>query len=291
MNLGRSSDSKAKKGSVEKARSASAMLSKQVSPTPSQAASSGTQRSTRLKRRPRRPGSWRTISACRPVQCAKNSSRERPALRRMKLTRLIMIAPPSISARPLKELQRDAVVYPEIGAARADIGAAVDIDRAVRIDGPCAASDRMPPRQSGVLDRKAKVNVARVRRRIGIRALSGRLIVEQFKDDAARQIHEGGLDRDAGNSDNGPEIGPIENCAPARRDAQEGLPESQRLVEVGDAHADMMNGGGGCDRTRHASCDHNLSPKRVRQILKSLSALRENIAVCSSLVKPEMIAA
>ena len=94
-------------------RSASAILSNQVSPTPSQAELVGDATLDRLKRRPRKPGSWRTISACGPVQWAKNSSRAHARLAANETDAPDHDAGPPVWAS-LKQLQSHAVMDAQI---------------------------------------------------------------------------------------------------------------------------------------------------------------------------------
>jgi hypothetical protein len=84
---------------------------------------------------------------------------------------------------------------------------------------------------------------------------AGDLIVEELEGGAARQVHKGGLDSNAGNPDVLAEIRAIERRSPARRDAEERFPEGERIVEAGDAHADVMNRGRGCSRSGRARRD------------------------------------
>src|SRR5207344_1523296 len=112
------------------------------SPTPSQKDSSGDQRWTAPKRKPRTPGNWRTISAWGPIQWARNSSWVMPGLRRTRLMRLIMGSAPR---RGLDHLQRDAVMNTQISGARTLVRYAVDIDRPRRRHGLGAQRHRSLP--------------------------------------------------------------------------------------------------------------------------------------------------
>ena len=59
----------------------------------------------------------------------------------------------------------------------------------------------MPPDAVGVVDGKAEMHIAGIGGRVGIRSLARVLVVEQFERIAARQVDEGGADRDAGIAD------------------------------------------------------------------------------------------
>jgi hypothetical protein len=72
----------------------------------------------------------------------------------------------------------------QIGDARADTGTVVDLHRAFAAHGLCAAIDSMPPSGAGALDGQAKMNIAGACGRLRVGALSRRLTIEQFEDDA-----------------------------------------------------------------------------------------------------------
>ena len=84
--------------------------------------------------------------------------------------------------RRLKELQRDAVVDAEIGAARAPVfGPWVDVDRALRHDRPRAECDGPVPGRIDVVDREAEMHVAGIGGGVGIRRLARDLVVEELE--------------------------------------------------------------------------------------------------------------
>ena len=90
----------------------------------------------------------------------------------MKLTRLIMINHFLTRAGGWNNLECDAVVG-EICNARADVRAAVDLDRALTTYGLCAAIDSVLPRKERIFDSEAKMDIARICRCLRVTALSG----------------------------------------------------------------------------------------------------------------------
>ena len=160
----------------------------------------GFQLCTRPKRRPRTPGICRTMSACGPVQWAKNSSSLIPGLRRTKLMRLIM--QPFSFWRRLEKLERDAVVDAQIrglgapcsGRRRSSTGPSGTIGRA-----PQATAWRQ--RRSASSTARQRCTLPGLAVRLGILRLARYLVVEQLERIAARQVDEGGVDRDAGIAD------------------------------------------------------------------------------------------
>ena len=71
--------------------------------------------------------------------------------------------------------------------------------------------------------------------------MAGHLIVEELEDRAAGQVDEGRLDRDAGIADMPCRDTGGRASSASAPGAEEGLPEVERLVEAGDAHADVVN--------------------------------------------------
>jgi hypothetical protein len=106
------------------------------------------------------------------------------------------------------------------------------------------------PGQVDVVDRQAEMHVSRIWGRLRIGLPVRRFVIEQFEHDAAGKVDEGRTDRDAGDANVFAKVGPVENRAPARLDPEEVLPKRQRLVEIGDAHADVMHRRGRRDRPR-----------------------------------------
>src|SRR5262249_39522283 len=96
---------------------------------------------------------------------------------------------------------------------------------------------------------KAQVDIARVGRAVRDRGLVRHRVVEQLEDAATGKIDERHVDVHARVADMTAEVRPVEHSAPARLDAEEVPPEGEGLVEVGDAHADMVDA---CDL--HAQC-------------------------------------
>ena len=79
----------------------------------------------------------------------------------------------------------------------------------------------MPPDVVGVVDGETQMDVARIGGRLGVRNLARLLVVEQLERIAARQVDEGGADRDAGIADDdGRDRAGRAPCAsaPARRE-------------------------------------------------------------------------
>ena len=192
MNCSRSSSSIARQGSVANARSESGMLSNHVSPSPSQAALSGAQRSTRVKRKPASPAAGGRA----PHDARTSGRRIRLAEARLAADKTDAPDHAGLGERlgTLEQLQRDAVVDSKVSGAGADVGAGVDIDRALPAHGQRAAFDSAPPCYIRVSTARTEVDIAGVLRRLRVHELVRNPIVQQFEDDSPRQIDERGLD-------------------------------------------------------------------------------------------------
>ena len=84
----------------------------------------------------------------------------------------------------------------------------------------------------------------------GVIAMDRALYTRSYGDDAINTVViylKRGVDRDAGNPDMRAEIGAVERRPPARRHTEEGFPEGERILDAGDAHADVMDRRGGRD--------------------------------------------
>ena len=113
-------------------------------------------------------------------------------------------------------------------------------------------------------DGEAEMHVARIGGGIGIGRLARDLVVEEFEPDAAGKVDEGNIHRDTGIADMAAEIRPVEHVRAARLPAEKTLPERERRIEVGDAHADMVRAADGALDLRSLP-----SPSRASQIRKS----------------------
>ena len=141
--------------------------------------------------------------------------------------------------RHLEELDADAVRVAQVGDLRALVRPAVELHRAARVDRPGPAVDGVAPGRVGVLDAEAEVDVARVPGVVRVRHAVREPVVEQLQDHAAGEVDERGVDLHAREAEDLAEVGPIEHRLEAAGAAQEGLPERQRPVEVGDRRTDV----------------------------------------------------
>jgi hypothetical protein len=129
------------------------------------------------------------------------------------------------------------------------VRARVDVDRAVGIDGPCAAGERPLEHRLDVVDGEAEMSVPGIRAALVGGDPLDILVIEELEDSRAWQVDERRPDPDAGVADVPRDVRTLEHGLPACLDAEEALPERERGVDVRDGHphvvdAPLEHGGG-----------------------------------------------
>jgi hypothetical protein len=85
------------------------------------------------------------------------------------------------------------------------------------------------------------VDVPGVRGRVGVRRLRVDAVVEELEHDPAREVEDGGVDRDARVADVTPEVRPVEHGPPARLELEEPLPELERGLDARHRDPDVVH--------------------------------------------------